>query len=243
MWAVRLADQQTVWDYRQPQQLVTSALTPTGRGIVLASVEPGDVGAQTPGQVALFDTGDSTPRWTRTFPQLKAGLQNPMGRFVCVAGGRVLYISDKPAGLDLATGRDAWQFSRHEARPIDWSEFTVGPDGKTVFIKCLGRFYAIDAASGRVVWEASGEYFGFTSIVADGNLYLTDQGNRTLWAVDPATGKARWKHVLPPPVKHEPKTGLRMGGSGELMLAAGGGQVYFADPDAKAVTALRATGR
>lgn len=145
-----------------------------------------------------------------------------------VAGG-VVYLGTQAGAyfaLDAATGDVIWK-TEDEARAGFVSPPAVH-DGVVYFTvtrKSRGRrlsgdpprwegtVYALDAPTGKVVWQLDVKS-GLTSAVIDGGTLFV--GGDSLIAVDAKTGRERWN------VK---------GGGGVFTLAAAGGAIYVTDGD------------
>lgn len=99
---------------------------------------------------------DGTPRWTAEGLDLALDGRGELGR----AAGTVLLAAGDLVGLDLATGQERWR--RDDVLPADeeTDRRVVGvlTDGRTVVLGLRRAdgydLVAIDAASGRTVWES-----------------------------------------------------------------------------------------
>lgn len=64
-----------------------------------------------------------------------------------------------------------------------------------VFVGIKGAAIALDATTGRIIWETHLEGSSFTHLVLDGkDLYATTQGE--VFCLDPLTGEPRWHNPL-----------------------------------------------
>ena len=91
--------------------------------------------------------------------------------------------------LDAETGSQKWKIQRPAA---EWWGAPAFADGRLYAGGGDGRFYAIDAATGAVVWSApAGGDVWSAPAVADGTVYV---GNRDMLvrAFDAGTGELRW---------------------------------------------------
>jgi outer membrane protein assembly factor BamB len=114
----------------------------------------------------------------------------------------VVYAQDLASNvyaIDLASGRLRW---RH-----DYEEIDIGPNGVNVvdgrlFGATRTRTFALDAETGRDLWSTvlirhPGDAIDMAPGYADGTVYVSTAvagagAVGTLWALDAATGRARW---------------------------------------------------
>jgi outer membrane protein assembly factor BamB len=69
------------------------------------------------------------------------------------------------------------------------------PEHNLVFVGIKGAAIALDATTGRILWETHLEGSSFVHLVLDGeNLYATTQGE--VFCLDPVTGEPRWHNPL-----------------------------------------------
>jgi outer membrane protein assembly factor BamB len=159
---------------------------------VTAPVLVGDtvyVGSNGPfaGDGCLFalDAATGTVRWSRP-PGIDAyTVPVPVGDSLVVAVGGALY------GLDRDTGEERWSV---QVGNVDREVFI---NGGIVFVAGPGGLTAVDARTGRVVWELAGlEGPAVWPIVNDdGTVYVSSLRDRyplRLHALDASTGKPRW---------------------------------------------------
>lgn len=135
---------------------------------------------------------------------------------VAVANGRV-FVVDRDARdqndlfrcLDAKSGDEIWSFQRPAAGRLDYGASPRATplyhDGRLYVLSAFGKFYALDAAKGDLLWTKNlrGDYgavddliWGTASspLVADGKLILNPGGPKaSLVAVDPKTGAEIWR--------------------------------------------------
>ncbi|WP_439629191.1 PQQ-binding-like beta-propeller repeat protein [Gemmata sp.] len=132
-----------------------------------------------------------------------------------VAGGKVLLFhrvqdDEVLVALDPATGKEKW-IAKYATKYRDDFGFDNGPrstpcvhDGKVFTLGANGNLHAFDLATGKVLWardvreeyKAVKGFFGIacSPLVVGGNLVLNVGGKGAgVVALDPATGKEKWK--------------------------------------------------
>ncbi len=120
---------------------------------------------------------------------------------------------DLVQALDPTDGKVLWEHQTADAPPLESQviEFGVGPnatpllhDGRLFVVGFTGRFHALDATSGELLWShdlvesfgAKVHRFGYSnSPIAHGGQVLLLVGGEQAGAIgfDPATGDARWR--------------------------------------------------
>jgi outer membrane protein assembly factor BamB len=108
---------------------------------------------------------------------------------------------DSLVGGTAANGLGTWNAALPEpAGDAGTAAFVVrSPDSASVVALSGHGLYAVDAASGRVLWQSQNtESFRTASDVgapqlADTNVYVYDQTG-TWWAVDLPSGRTRWRY-------------------------------------------------
>ena len=121
-----------------------------------------------------------------------------------VSGGRVFVATH--AGhlhaLDLVTGAPLWRFAA--PGPL---LHTPAVESNLVIVAGAGTgagVYALDAATGRLLWaaaaEANGSGFAAAPLAADGRVFIGSRDGR-FYCLDLATGAVRWRAELPAPIR------------------------------------------
>jgi hypothetical protein len=133
-----------------------------------------------------------------------------------VQGAHLVYTDFKKnlTVRDTATGHQVWT---HKTTKVNYDSFAVHRD--LVVVAQGGSLIAYALADGSRRWTLEGDEFGWFKVpaVIGDVLYVAD-GNRTLWAVDPANGKAHYKN-----------DGLAADGGGiPVRFAKSGGTLYGA---------------
>ncbi|MGW4813296.1 protein kinase domain-containing protein [Kitasatospora cineracea] len=223
VWAVDLAGRRSAWYHADDALLLEAALLPDDDRLLVSSAD----------RLKALD-GKGGLLW-------QAALQS----FGITAGAGYFAAPDKDGtltGLDPGTGRPVWT-SPHLAGPaLRGNAFAHGPDSGQAY--CLwsdvdgGQSVgALDLKNGRARYRTplpkDGTGTGTTGadlLYADGTLYRMGP-DAVLWALDPATGRARWKY-----------SGLKGADPGKLTWTAGAGRLCVADQNPGTLTALSAKG-
>jgi outer membrane protein assembly factor BamB len=133
-----------------------------------------------------------------------------------VAGGVVYFASDKLYAVNASTGAQLWS---SYPSPYTDDEFPGRPDvvNGIVYIGAIGNyFYALDATTGKLLWNFASGQVSASSTVANGIVYVLNEIG-TLYALDATTGTQKWSYP----------TGFSPLGS----PIVGGGMAYFNSPD------------
>ncbi|MER6602998.1 PQQ-binding-like beta-propeller repeat protein [Streptomyces parvus] len=218
---------------------------PSGSRLLAASAVP----AKQPGRVQMIDAARKGARgW-------KVPLRYPSGYFSSgwpltgYADGNFLFAGGKGDTLsvvDAATGTEKWH-QRFEARNGDRVSMGTpfsSPDGATVYVPVGSELVALATADGTPRWiatldgasDSGGANLFKASLGLSGReaqcsadtVFATDSA-KTLWAIDAATGRARWKYSDP----SQPDVGFRW--------TVGGDRVFIASH--LTMTAIAADGR
>jgi outer membrane protein assembly factor BamB len=166
------------------------------------------------GAVYALDAASGTVLWTHALPDYDF-VPTPS-----VSDGRVYIVPRNDAtmtgaviALDAATGDEVWRFAAEADAACSVPTIVDG----NAFVVCLqGYSYALDAATGSVIWSAYSATAdpverGAGQQYADGVIYQPDD-TRTVLAVDAATGAELWRYEVD-------------GFLGEMAVT--GGAVYF----------------
>ncbi|MFE9888915.1 PQQ-binding-like beta-propeller repeat protein [Streptomyces scopuliridis] len=218
---------------------------PSGSHLLAASAVPG----KKPGRVQMIDAGRKGARgWKVSVPHTSSYFT--MGwPLTCYAAGLFLFAGGNGNTLfavDAATGREKWH-QRFDAKNGDQVKIGTpfsSQDGATVYVPVGSDLAALAAADGTLRWVAvldgaseSGRSNLFNASLRLGGknaqcsadtVFATDSA-KTLWAIDAATGRARWKYRDP----GQPDVGF--------MWTVGGDHVFIASH--LTMTAIAAHGR
>ncbi|GGS22209.1 PQQ-binding-like beta-propeller repeat protein [Streptomyces parvus] len=218
---------------------------PSGSRLLAASAVP----AKQPGRVQMIDAARKGARGWKVplrYPSDYFGSGWPLTSY---ADGNFLFAGGKGDTLsvvDAATGTEKWH-QRFEARNGD--RVSVGApfsslDGATVYVPVGSELVALATADGTPRWiatldgasDSGGANLFKASLGLGGReaqcsadtVFATDSA-KTLWAIDAATGRARWKYSDP----SQPDVGFRW--------TVGGDRVFIASH--LTMTAIAADGR
>lgn len=159
------------------------------------------------GHLHAIDQQSGTERWS-----FKSS--RPIASSPAVANGSVYFVSSAGslAAIDAATGQPRWVYAieyerRFEAKglhgyppaaqtiPDAWDVYTSSPavaDGRVFFGAGDGNVYAVDAATGVLLWKfATQDVVHASPAVAGGIVYVGSYDSR-LYALDADTGQIRW---------------------------------------------------
>lgn len=186
---------------------------PTGSRLLAASAVPG----RKTGQVQMIDAGHKGARGWRTPIANGAYYFNPGWPLTCYAAGLFVFAGGEGNTLfavDPATGAPKWH-QRFDAKSGDLVELGnpfPSLDGVTVYVPVGSDLAALSAADGALLWvatltggggdgtadmfKASIRMSGRSAWCSADTVFATDEA-KTLWAIDAATGKARWKYTDP----------------------------------------------
>ncbi|MFE9240557.1 PQQ-binding-like beta-propeller repeat protein [Streptomyces sp. NPDC007007] len=184
---------------------------PSGSRLLAASAVP----AKKPGRVQMIDASRKGARgWKAPVPH--ASFYFTTGwPLTCYAAGLFLFAGgagDKLFAVDTATGSEKWH-QLFEAKNGD--QVRIGTpfpslDGTTVYVPVGSDLVALATADGKPRWvatldgandmgganlfKASLRLGGRNAQCSADTVFATD-GAKTLWAIDAATGRARWKYT------------------------------------------------
>ncbi|SCF62065.1 PQQ-like domain-containing protein [Streptomyces sp. Ncost-T10-10d] len=218
---------------------------PTGSRLLAASAVP----ARKPGRVQMIDAGRRGARGWKVPIPFTSYYFTPGWPMTCYAAGLFLFAGgngDTLFAVDTATGDEKWH-RRFESKNGD--QVKIGYpfsslDGATVYVPVGSDLAAMDSADGTLRWVATldgankmgGSNLFNASLSLGGKnaqcsadtVFATDSA-QTLWAIDAATGRARWKYRDP----GQPDVGF--------MWTVGGDRVFIASN--LTMTAIAAHGR
>lgn len=145
------------------------------------------------GAVESFDLVSGTRRWMVALQAAVKATPLVVDGFVVAAS-----VTGETVCIDAETGEERWRV--HLADPLQlWVYLSPVTDGTCVFIGDVGRFCALDLATGNQLWcrDDLGVQENLTSFahpaVVDGRLLVGFAGQLPdLWALDPATGATVW---------------------------------------------------
>ncbi|WP_405836201.1 PQQ-binding-like beta-propeller repeat protein [Streptomyces platensis] len=218
---------------------------PSGSHLLATSAVPG----KKPGRVQMIDAGRRGARgWKVSVPH--AAYYFTMGwPLTCYAAGLFLFAGGNGNTLfavDAATGSEKWH-QRFDAKSGD--QVQIGApfsslDGATVYVPVGSDLAALAAADGTLRWvatldgandmggsnlfKAALRISGKSAQCSADTVFATDSA-KTLWAIDAATGRARWKYSDP----GQPDVGF--------LWTVGGDHVFIASH--LTMTAIAAHGR
>ncbi|MEU6589881.1 PQQ-binding-like beta-propeller repeat protein [Streptomyces sp. NPDC046881] len=204
---------------------------PTGSHLLAASAVPGQ-----PGRVQMIDAGRKGARgWKASVPD--GGYYfNPGWPLTCYAAGLFLFAGGKGDTLfavDAATGTQKWHqlFESNSGDQVKIGTPFAALDGTTVFVPVGADLVALAAADGTPRWVArldgandtgGSNYFNASSRISGKSaqcsadtVFATDTA-KTLWAIDAATGRARWRYSDP----GQPDVGFRWTVGGDRAFVA-----------------------
>ncbi|WLQ66691.1 outer membrane protein assembly factor BamB family protein [Streptomyces glycanivorans] len=218
---------------------------PTGSHLLAASAVP----AKKPGRVQMIDAGRKGARgWKVSVPHASHYFTTGWP-LTCYAAGLFLFAGGNGNTLfavDAATGSEKWH-QRFDAKNGD--QVRIGTpfssqDGATVYVPVGSDLVALAAADGTLQWvavldgasdtgtsnlfNASLRLGGKNAQCSADTVFATDSA-KTLWAIDAATGRARWRYRDP----GQPDVGF--------MWTVGGDRVFIASH--LTLTAIAAHGR
>ncbi|MFI2765253.1 PQQ-binding-like beta-propeller repeat protein [Streptomyces echinatus] len=218
---------------------------PSGSHLLATSAVPG----KKPGRVQMIDAGRRGARgWKVSVPH--AAFYFTTGwPLTCYAAGLFLFAGgngDTLFAVDAATGSEKWH-QRFDAKSGD--QVQIGTpfaslDGTTVYVPVGSDLATLAAADGTLQWvatldgpselggsnlfNASLRISGKSAQCSADTVFATDSA-KTLWAIDAATGRARWRYSDP----GQPDVGF--------LWTVGGDHVFIASH--LTLTAIAAHGR
>ncbi|MFJ4617338.1 PQQ-binding-like beta-propeller repeat protein [Streptomyces sp. NPDC088812] len=218
---------------------------PSGSHLLATSAVPG----KKPGRVQMFDAGrKGARRWKVAVPD--AAFYFSTGwPLTCYAAGLFLFAGgngDTLFAVDAATGSEKWhqRFDSNSGDQVRIGTPFSSLDGATVYVPIGSDLAALATADGTLKWvarlegasetgtsnmfNAASRLSGKSTQCSADTVFATDSA-KTLWAIDAATGRARWKYRDP----GQPDVGF--------LWTVGGDHVFIASH--LTMTAIAAHGR
>ncbi|MEV0976422.1 PQQ-binding-like beta-propeller repeat protein [Streptomyces sp. NPDC049915] len=186
---------------------------PSGSHLLATSAVPG----RKPGRVQMIDAGKRGARgWNVSVPHASYYFTTGWP-LTCYAAGLFLFAGgngDTLFAVDAATGTEKWH-QRFDAKSGD--QVQIGApfaalDGATVYVPVGADLVALASADGTPQWvatldgandmggsnmfNASLRVSGKSAQCSADTVFVTDAA-KTLWAIDAATGRARWRYSDP----------------------------------------------
>ncbi|MCX5400634.1 PQQ-binding-like beta-propeller repeat protein [Streptomyces sp. NBC_00102] len=201
LWQVKGTDINNVLVPATGSRLLATSAVPTGRA----------------GRVQMIDAGRKGARGWKVSVQASQYYFSTGWPLTCYAAGLFLFAAgtgDTLSAVDAATGREKWH---QPFKSKNGDKVTIGApfaslDGATVYVAVGSDLAALDTADGTVRWVAtldgasdtgSSNMFnaalrvtGKSAQCSADTVFATDSA-KTLWAIDAATGRARWKYTDP----------------------------------------------
>ncbi|MEC3982770.1 outer membrane protein assembly factor BamB family protein [Amycolatopsis sp. H20-H5] len=169
------------------------------------------------GQVQMIDAGkQGAHSWKIPIPNA-AYYFDPGWPMTCYAAGMFFFAGgagDTLFAVDAATGAEKWhqQFGAKNGDQVELGTPFASLDGATVYVPVGSDLASLSAADGTPKWvatltgateiglsnmfNASLRTAGMSAQCSADAVFVTD-GAKNLWAIDAATGKARWKYNDP----------------------------------------------
>ncbi|WP_063728439.1 protein kinase domain-containing protein [Streptomyces sp. RTd22] len=171
--------------------------TPTGSSLIRSDGE----------RVSLIDARDGTTRWTTKIPKKMSGGLSPGARHSFSADH--LFIGTwELLALRLSDGEVAWSFGKGREFGASYEPGAqhYGPpvvkDGVVYAMERLKGLVAVDAGSGRLLWEEKGDSldydFSATPAIGDRYFYASpDNDSQWIAAIDLRTHRVAWTFASP----------------------------------------------
>ncbi|WP_069815549.1 outer membrane protein assembly factor BamB family protein [Streptomyces sp. TP-A0874] len=210
IWAFDTATGRERWRLKGAD-LTNVLVPPSGDYLLAGSAKMSEKSSH----LRVIETGGRGTRgWKKSVP---AARYDQVGQpLTSYADGLFVFGREKILAVDRATGEEKWHLAAEEQPDVRFGTPVPSTDGKTVYIPVGQDLVALDAADGGVKWMAVlPEHVLFEASLglslngpgawcsAD-TVFATDT-TKTLWAVDAATGEARWKYTDP----GQPDTGFK----------------------------------
>ncbi|WP_433412189.1 PQQ-binding-like beta-propeller repeat protein [Microtetraspora malaysiensis] len=201
--ALDAASGKKLWTFQLPGDVLNPDAVPAG-DVVLTG---GDHG-----MMYALDPATGTEKW-----RYRAGAER--ARIQLVRAGATVYATSSygdVSALDAVSGEVRWRSRITGTLSLYFRPVVAG---ETVYVgDSAGVTYALNATAGTLLWNFRAEgdkpAYQWDAVVADGLMY-TAGPDRTLYALDAATGKARWR--------------LPLDGGRDTGPVAAGGTIYLSD--------------
>ena len=189
------------------------------------------------GQVEMIDAGKQGARGWKIPTANEEDYFSTGWPLMCYAAGVFFFVGgagDVVIAVDAATGHEKWRqtFDAINGDQVELGSILTSLDGATVFVPMGGNLIALDASDGSAKWAAAltgtaadgtenlfnaglGGTAGRAALCSSDTVFLTDAA-KNLWAIDTATGKARWKYNDP----GQPDTGFKWTVGGDRVFIA-----------------------
>ncbi|MBD0694050.1 PQQ-binding-like beta-propeller repeat protein [Streptomyces sp. CBMA123] len=211
---------------------INNVLVPqSGSALLAASSTPGGKA----GQVEMIDSGNQGARGWK-LPSFGGYYFTTGWPMTCFAAGLFCFVGGSGSvviAVDAATGQEKWrqEFDAKNGDQVELGDLFASPDGQTVYVPVGRDLASLNSADGTVKWVATvtgagamggGNLFeaglgvvGRSARCSADTVFVTDAA-QTLWAIDAATGKARWKYRDP----GQPDTGFKWTVGGDRVFIA-----------------------
>lgn len=201
--ALDAGDGRLLWQ-KNGVEFATLALPADGTQILAAGTQAPD----SAGTCLALDIHTGDQAWARPLKAAVGAGRVSLSKLAYAGDRYVTLLPAAPSGDSLAAGTVAGGLAAWNAKlpePVGdagtLAFVTRSPDLATVVALSGHGLYAVDVASGRVLWQSQGtESFDTASDagapqLADTNVYVYDQTG-AWWAVDLPTGRTRWKYPV-----------------------------------------------
>lgn len=207
---------------------------PSGSYLLAASSTPDKKN----GQVEMIDVGKQGARgWKISTPNNAEFYFTTGWPMTCYAAGVFFFVGgtgNLVIAVDAATGRERWRqdFAADNGDQVELGSIFTSLGGETVYVPMGGNLIALDSADGTLEWasaltgvddDGTASEFNAGLDGGDGSaaqcsadtVFVTDTA-KNLWAIDAATGEARWKYNDP----GQPDTGFKWTVGGDRVFIA-----------------------
>jgi outer membrane protein assembly factor BamB len=227
------ADGKGIWTVEGAD--INNVLVPPSGSYLLAASSTPD---KKNGQLEMIDAGKQGARgWKISTPNNAEFYFTPGWPMTCYAAGVFFFVGgtgNLVVAVDAATAREKWRqdFAANNGDQVQLGSIFTSLDGAAVYVPMGGNLIALNSADGTLKWAsaltgagADGGASEFNAGLGGGvgraaqcsadTVFVTDTA-KNLWAIDAATGKARWKYNDP----GQPDTGFKWTVGGERVFIA-----------------------